>query len=463
MFRKCFISLERSIASASTHSRFCTQHARKFATTRVKTRKQRAVSSSKSARKAVQTNRSESKPIYGTATTSPKGETSLESPTDKSLSAESAPTASGTLQENLLLTDSICISRQLEMMNILIGFEQANKYVMKNKNGEIVGHIMEEQSLGKTVLRNVMHKHRPFKATILDTSGNVVFKLSRPMYLISSSMEIRDGKDQLIGEMKMNWHVWRRRYDLFLHQKQFARVDTGFMGWEFEVKNDDGQKMAVIDRNFEGWGKLLLADAGLYAIHFENSTGTPDGSSSGSAEPNPSIAAGSTSNASPAGKTSAVTPPSPPAGSSFMDGRRDGEETKASTVLDGRALALDERAVCLAMAISIDFDYFSRKGGGGIMPMFFPGYYGGGSDSAAEAVEGAEPGEIAPESEAGGQTTEPTRSDWGNDGESSFGDDNDPWGKQTEQDDNPWDDDDSGGGDGDGGSWWSDLGDALGD
>lgn len=47
---------------------------------------------------------------------------------------------------------------------------------------------------------------------------------------------------------------------------------------------------------------------------------------------------------------------------------------------NSRGLTLDERAVALACAVSIDFDFFSRHsshGGGGFMPFPFFGFGGG--------------------------------------------------------------------------------------
>ena len=51
-------------------------------------------------------------------------------------------------------------------------------------------------------------------------------------------------------------------------------------------------------------------------------------------------------------------------------------------------MTLDQRAVMLATAVTIDFDYFSRKSGpgGGFMPSWFPGM-GGGGGAAAEGAE----------------------------------------------------------------------------
>ena len=61
----------------------------------------------------------------------------------------------------------------------------------------------------------------------------------------------------------------------------------------------------------------------------------------------------------------------------------------------GRGMTLDERAVLLSAAVTIDFDYFSRHSsmghGGGVMPMMIPmggGGGGGGGATTGGAVAG---------------------------------------------------------------------------
>lgn len=61
----------------------------------------------------------------------------------------------------------------------------------------------------------------------------------------------------------------------------------------------------------------------------------------------------------------------------------------------GRGLTLDQRAILLATAMTIDIDYFSRHGGGGMhMPMLWmplPGMGGGGAEAPpVEGLPGAE-------------------------------------------------------------------------
>jgi hypothetical protein len=50
-----------------------------------------------------------------------------------------------------------------------------------------------------------------------------------------------DDPDEIIGEAQQEWHLWRRRYNLFLRRddafQQFARIDTRFLGkWPLSGK-----------------------------------------------------------------------------------------------------------------------------------------------------------------------------------------------------------------------------------
>ena len=64
------------------------------------------------------------------------------------------------------------------------------------------------------------------------------------------------------------WHFWKRKYDLYLGKRQFAAIEGGFLAWEFALRDATGGTLALIDRNFQGFGKELFTDAGKYVIHF---------------------------------------------------------------------------------------------------------------------------------------------------------------------------------------------------
>ncbi|KAJ1948918.1 hypothetical protein FBU59_001376 [Linderina macrospora] len=146
----------------------------------------------------------------------------------------------------------------------------------------------------------------------------------------------------VIGESQQEWHLWRRRYNLFTDTQergrnerwQFARVDAPFLSWDFPMADQNGEVMAGVFRDFAGIGMELFSDYGLYAVCFDKMA---------------------------------------------LAQRYQNEAVRP--VMAEREMNLDERAAVLAAAISIDFDYFSRHsrlgGGGGFG--FFPFFGGGGS------------------------------------------------------------------------------------
>ncbi|EMD38330.1 hypothetical protein CERSUDRAFT_113485 [Gelatoporia subvermispora B] len=254
------------------------------------------------------------------------------------------------LRNLLLYNDRLVITRQLEMLNVFLGFEQANKYVIENEAGATLGFIAEEQhGLLSVVARQAFRTHRPFRAVVMDSAGTPVLWLRRPFAFINSRMFVQRLKDyddytpegepilDTFAEVQQRWHLWRRRYDLFLREghrrvlstaadaqpepglelyEQLAVVDEGFLAWHFTLRGAEGEELASVNRTFRGFGRELFTDSGRYFVNF------------GPAPPD-------------------LSPPFVPE-LPFVE----------------RPLNLEERALTLAMAVNIDFDYFSRHSSG---------------------------------------------------------------------------------------------------
>jgi len=219
---------------------------------------------------------------------------------------------------------ALIIGRQMEMMNVFLGFEQASKFVMQDVNGNQIGYVAEEDGgFGKAIQRQLLRTHRPFTATILDKDGEIVLRIQRAFSIINSVIKIEDPNGEVIGEVHQVWHPWRRKYNLFIDKMQFAKVDSGFLAWDFDVLDEQYSLVGNVSRNFGGFAREIFTDTGTYVL------------------------------------------------------RMDGVEGGAS-----RPLSLDERAVVLALAVTIDVDYFSRHsqpGGHGLFP-FLPFGFGGGDE-----------------------------------------------------------------------------------
>uniref|UniRef100_A0A0E0G439 Phospholipid scramblase n=2 Tax=Oryza nivara TaxID=4536 RepID=A0A0E0G439_ORYNI len=153
----------------------------------------------------------------------------------------------------LLSRANLLIARDIEWANIMLAFEQP------------VGFIREKSNV---IFRQLFRSRRPFVAEITDAMGNEIFTVRRPFWLINSSIYAEvNGKE--VGVVHRRWHLWRRIYDLYLGNRQFAVVENpGFWNWTFTLTDEDDNVLAQIDRNWRGIGFELFTDAGQYAIRF---------------------------------------------------------------------------------------------------------------------------------------------------------------------------------------------------
>ncbi|KAL8716036.1 MAG: hypothetical protein Q9225_006285, partial [Loekoesia sp. 1 TL-2023] len=157
---------------------------------------------------------------------------------------------------SILANSGIVVQRQLELMNVMIGFEQANKYVILDPQGNHVGFIAEQDnSMGRTMTRQMFSTHRSFTTHVFDKHEKEVLRFHRPFSWISSRIGVYDpievatgsqstSKDitsstpgslstevnqssaqvsplslsqmRIIGEAQQQWAPLRRKYNLFL-------------------------------------------------------------------------------------------------------------------------------------------------------------------------------------------------------------------------------------------------------
>ena len=224
----------------------------------------------------------------------------------------------------LLSNRSLAIGRKLEMMNVFLGFEQANKYAIYANSQTSpglqptemtpIGFIAEFQgSLVSVLQRQLFRTHRPFEACVMSPSGSQLFRLKRPFQFINSRLSVYDAQDRLLGQCIQQWHPWRRQYILFINiaddqgsddtaepvLKQFAYIDAPLLSWDFRAKGQEQEELAFISKQLTGLAREIFTDTSVYSLEMSSD------------------------------------------------------------------LLYAERAVSLAAAICIDFDYFSRLSGSG--------------------------------------------------------------------------------------------------
>ena len=164
------------------------------------------------------------------------------------------------------------------------------------------------------------------------------------------------------------------------------------LAWEFVVRDEAGRARALIDRNWQSFGRELFTDAGRYAIHYG------DASREAAVESASRVIAAAHPNLPPA-RTRALVPADAPPDAALVP-----TSTGAVLALDAPLTELDGRLAVLAAAIAVDFDFFSRHSSatGGVAPFFMPlpvppvpvpevGGAGGGGVGGGEGGGGAGP------------------------------------------------------------------------
>jgi hypothetical protein len=324
------------------------------------------------------------------------------------------------------------------MMNVILGFEQANRYIIMDGCGNTLGYMAEQDhGIGQSMARQLFRTHRSFTTHIFDKRQREVLRIHRPFSYINSRVRIYDAvpkggfaesgtptattnpvvqdsattsssasmstsimnhsvdaaltapqisplkseEMRIIGESQQQWAAFRRKYNLFSNRPirsippspsetkllqsgqkpisettalteakvpevaieagmtQFAYIDEPLLSWDFTLRSAEVATIGSVNRNFSGFAREIFTDTGVYVLRMDSAVDQHQATNSGER----------------------VVP-----------------------------MSLDARAVMLATAISIDFDYFS-KSSNGIMeaPIFFPWPMGGGGGSSSEPGVGA--------------------------------------------------------------------------
>ena len=79
---------------------------------------------------------------------------------------------------SILSHSSLVVTRQLELMNVMLGFEQANKYVIMDPQGNHIGYMAEKElGMGNMMARQMFSTHRSFTTHVFDKHGKEVLRV----------------------------------------------------------------------------------------------------------------------------------------------------------------------------------------------------------------------------------------------------------------------------------------------
>ncbi|XP_032766053.1 phospholipid scramblase 1 isoform X2 [Rattus rattus] len=145
--------------------------------------------------------------------------------------------------EYLTQIDQILVHQQIELLEVLTGFETNNKYEIKNSLGQRVYFAVEDTDC---CTRNCCGASRPFTLRILDNMGREVMTLERPLRCSSCCFpcclqELKSlDEESVVGKISKQWSGFVRE----------AFTDADNFGIQFPLDLDVKMKAVMLGACF---------------------------------------------------------------------------------------------------------------------------------------------------------------------------------------------------------------------
>jgi len=143
---------------------------------------------------------------------------------------------------------------------------------------------------------------------------------------------------------------------------QFAAIDEPFLSWDFTLADLNGNLIGSINRNFRGFGREIFTDTGQYILRMD--AASPETTNISNSEVVKRFPKREVQELEPISAKKALK--------YYKEKKLELTPEQKGLVYRGepirylverpsiKGLTLDQRAVMLATAVSIDFDYFSH-------------------------------------------------------------------------------------------------------
>ncbi|KAK1168536.1 phospholipid scramblase 2-like isoform X1 [Acipenser oxyrinchus oxyrinchus] len=201
-------------------------------------------------------------------------------PTIESMPAPQRPAGCPPGLEYLTQIDQLLIHQQIELIEILVGWESNNKYEIKNSLGQKVFFAAEENDC---CTRYWCGPLRPFTIKVLDNYGQEVLTLNRPLKCASccypcclQELEVQAPPGNPIGYVIQDWHPLKPKFTIQNERKEpVLKIEGPVCHCKccsdvvFEVKSvDETHVVGKICKQWTGFLREAYTDADNFGIQF---------------------------------------------------------------------------------------------------------------------------------------------------------------------------------------------------
>nr|XP_044992439.1 phospholipid scramblase 1 isoform X2 [Jaculus jaculus]XP_044992440.1 phospholipid scramblase 1 isoform X2 [Jaculus jaculus] len=182
--------------------------------------------------------------------------------------------------EYLTQIDQVLVDQQVELLEVLTGFETNNKYEIKNSLGQRIYFAVEDTDC---CTRNCCGPLRPFTLRILDNLGQEVMTLERPLRCGSccfpcclQEIEIQAPPGVPVGYVTQTWHPCLPKFTLQNEKREDVLKVGGpcvvcscCSDVDFQIKSlNEETIIGKISKHWSGCVRETFTDADNFGIQF---------------------------------------------------------------------------------------------------------------------------------------------------------------------------------------------------
>jgi uncharacterized protein YxjI len=150
-------------------------------------------------------------------------------------------------------------------------FEMVAEYVVRDESGNQLGAVREVgQSKARKVLRFVsqVDDFLTHRYEIVDSSGSVVLRVTRPRRLLKANVVISGPDDAEIGRVVQQNVIGKIRFGLVAADgTAVGSINAeNWRAWDFSVCGASGAEVARVTKKWAGLGRELFTTADNYVV-----------------------------------------------------------------------------------------------------------------------------------------------------------------------------------------------------
>ena len=174
--------------------------------------------------------------------------------------------------QNMLMQQAIVVHQEVELSDVLVGFDSANKYSLHAPNGQKLAQSAETGGVGGFFLRQIFRNSRAANVKVFGMNGAEIAEMRKPFRFIFAEIAATIGGQEIGRAKRLSW--FGRDYGISVMGVPTFTISSSLLQWRdfrFNVMKS-GVHVATIMKRYEGALKMMFTQADTFTIEFHDSS-----------------------------------------------------------------------------------------------------------------------------------------------------------------------------------------------